>query len=515
MLLKATGREITQNKLIYDGCFEHSFENEVILPDYFPDIMRVVRVDAEQKLRDTNISGDRVTAEGVTVFRILYMPSQSEEEEQAPTLKCFTYSVPFEKSGDIKMGDGAHANVTLKTQYLSCRILNPRKAAVKATVGICVNVTAPEKVMICDALDGVRIDIQLLTKEISVSSPIASIEKSFKLYEDLEIDSNRPKVAEIISASGHAMLTEMKIIANKAVIKGDAYIKLLYMPQDGIVPEPVSYIIPFSQIIDIDGIDDGDACIMDFTVADIITSLMEGQTEGGRLISAEILLRASANAYRNERAEYVADAFSTVFDTAVMTKLCKTETLAHTLDERATVSEKVALNVPQMLAILDTAAEPYIKSGARNEKGGITVNGNIEMSALVLTSDNGIENCDRSVPFSITLPYNCDRADIKANITEINSSVQGDDADMRFSLVLTGAMFTQDQTDMVTGVEINEAKVKEQAKTSLTVYYPEKNEAVWDIAKRYGVAVEAISTANSIAEETVGERKIILISRKK
>ncbi|MEG0978834.1 MAG: LysM peptidoglycan-binding domain-containing protein, partial [Oscillospiraceae bacterium] len=58
---------------------------------------------------------------------------------------------------------------------------------------------------------------------------------------------------------------------------------------------------------------------------------------------------------------------------------------------------------------------------------------------------------------------------------------------------------------------INEEQGKKKQKAALTIYFSQGGENVWDIARRYNTTVEAIMRENSLADEQVSEKAMLLI----
>ena len=64
---------ITSTSLLQSIVGESSAESEIILPDYCPPVMKIVRTDATAMIRSQSIRGDRVFIEGIVDFKICYL----------------------------------------------------------------------------------------------------------------------------------------------------------------------------------------------------------------------------------------------------------------------------------------------------------------------------------------------------------------------------------------------------------------------------------------------------------
>lgn len=55
------------------------------------------------------------------------------------------------------------------------------------------------------------------------------------------------------------MFREQKIINNKVIAKGELNVRTLYVTDDDRI-DSAAFVFPFSQIVDVDGVDDGCDC---------------------------------------------------------------------------------------------------------------------------------------------------------------------------------------------------------------------------------------------------------------
>ena len=63
----------------------------------------------------------------------------------------------------------------------------------------------------------------------------------------------------------------------------------------------------------------------------------------------------------------------------------------------------------------------------------------------------------------------------------------------------------------ISEIELLENNSDESDNCALTVYFSDKNEKVWNIAKRYRTTVEAIMAENSLDSDVITEKKTLLI----
>ena len=107
----------------------HEETAETIVPDYLPDIGRIVDVCGCLLLRSREIVNGRASVSGLLRMTLLYVA------EDGQGLKSFAYTLPLEHTMDGRILDGA-ADSCLEGRLCSCevRLLNPRKILTRASV---------------------------------------------------------------------------------------------------------------------------------------------------------------------------------------------------------------------------------------------------------------------------------------------------------------------------------------------------------------------------------------------
>ena len=101
-------------KTIVDNSIEECVEAEFTLPEYMPEILRIVKSSAEPKIDSCRLVGERVTVDGTCELRMVYVSEDGE-------LYCFSQSRPFtrycENSG---FAEGVDATVKANVSYVNC-----------------------------------------------------------------------------------------------------------------------------------------------------------------------------------------------------------------------------------------------------------------------------------------------------------------------------------------------------------------------------------------------------------
>ena len=77
MELKLNKEIVSVKEAIFDGMQEQSVELDYILPDYYPEIFKLIKCQMCPKIVSYSINGDRVTYELVVQLRVMYCSEES------------------------------------------------------------------------------------------------------------------------------------------------------------------------------------------------------------------------------------------------------------------------------------------------------------------------------------------------------------------------------------------------------------------------------------------------------
>ena len=508
------GRQVIRlNESLFEGLGENTTECEAIIPDYFQEVYKVVRAEATPRVRDRRIENDRLVVEGVVEFRILYLP------EDGKTLRSFSHAEDFQQVFVVgNMRPGCHVRVRTKVEYVGCRLLNPRKAYLKAVLSIAVKVWAQRELEAVKYSETETTHMQ--KKDVLVFDLISTAHKSFRISEDLDLYKGETGDGYVIKSEVGILFEDAKLISNKVIAKGAATLRTLFCSGPDNPPEVAEHSIPFSQIIDLEGVDETCDCEISFEVTEVKTLLKDNITGSSCIMQVEVGCSAYARAFKNQWVTLSQDAFDTTCEVTLESKSVTLERYLEKVEGVAMVKDTVPSAEP-IESILDVSAFPEI-SGVAYDGKELTISGTVETLLLGVSAQGDIVNLEKSVPFSHTAalssPAEHIRCEPDASLSSASYVIAGDNSvDLRIQLDVEALVFASSTEPVLTNITAGEEKqVEKENLPVLTLYYASKGERVWDIAKRFNASPSSIRSANKIADDdTVEEGKMLLLPRKR
>lgn len=499
------------NKLAFDGTADLPIEGDVLLPDYCPDIARVLNTEACARIDTKTLDPGRLNVSGTFCVKIIYIPDNSS------SIRCFTYESAlthtFEAAG-VDRNDMAKAKA--RVDYVNCRPISPRRFQIKASVSISAKVWSRKDEEIVTGCDDDR--VEMLSRRIKVSSPIGFAERPFSVEDELEVSYGKPPVASIVRCDAAAVVQDYKVIANKIITKGELVLHTLYSPEaEDSKLEVMDHSLPLSQIIDLEGVDEESIVSVKYEVKNINVEMMANDDGENRIMSVKADINAMASARGNGEFTAVADAYSPVYEMEIQMKPISVEYITDIIKSNETVKLSVEAPGDGFSSVTDCVVKPETVT-AKAEGKNLVITG--EMSISVMASDmNGGPVClERSAPFTINEPMSAPGVNIRCepDITVVAAtfSIVPGGIDIRCDCMVSAIVFSVDSENVVADMSLDETKPREIKQKTLTLYFADGGESLWNIAKRYNTSVEAIKRENNLEEDTLQERSMLLIPKK-
>ena len=505
---------LSVRKIEFEGCNEIPIDIDFSLPDYCPDIQRVLKCQICPNITSRSISGDRLNIDGNAIIRVIYTDSESMK------VRCYENSMPFSSSVDIKCTpQDAFALTNARVEYINCRAVSQRKIDIHGAISVCATVFSKNTQEISSFISGK--DIQQKLENIKVSDLIGIGQQQFSVTENLEFDGAKPSPELIIRTNMFLTLNDYKLMPNKILFKGEAILKLLYI--DNIETgstQTVEYTFPVSQIVDIPGIDETSKFVMNGEILGHEEQIIsEGLDENSKKsISSEIRIAMTVMAYREKKVKIVSDAYSTEYDLTLMSEPFSLSNLSDNLSD--SFSSKFSVKIPEqeVSKIVDVWSD--VCSAKLQNKDKLELKGKINLCVLALDAENIPFYVERIVEFINEKPLK----DLNLKTEEFNSEInivpksigytipKDGKIDVKVNFEIRTALYSNEKYSMVKSVSSEGLKLQDKDCTAnLMIYYASDGEKIWDIARKYYTSVNAIKSENDIEEDVIQTDGMILI----
>lgn len=507
---KLNRETLTMNEIIFDGCQEQPVDLDFNLPDYCPDIQRILKCQVYPCVTNKNVLGERLELEGHATVKVLYLDSGGF------SVRCCESTNPFSASITLKQPtDNAMVYTKTRVEYINCRATSPRRLDIHGAFSVCAKVLNCANNEIVSDIAGDKIQQQ--KSSISASRVAGYCQQQFTVGEVLEISEGKPAAETIVRTSAAANVQDFKIVANKLIVKGEIILKLLYSSSmDEAALEAMEYAVPYSQMLDCDGISEDCTCSIKVNVVSHNIQIKSDSSGENMLFEAEFKLFANVIAYQDTKITVVKDAYSTEYELDIDYQQQTIDQLQELISDTCVQKYTFDFDDTGISKVIDIWNEVSTVN-AEEADGKIQYSGKINICVLALNEENTPFYFERMVDFTCAhdwskMPDNvhCD-ADVSVDDLSYRI-VNNSEIELKAELKLSACVYSQDSSKIISNVTADETKPKvKDSSAALTIYYADAGESLWNIARTYCTSVSAIQAENELTEERIENRGMLLI----
>ncbi len=486
---------------------EQPIDIDFTLPDYYADICKILKCCAVARVFSKVISGNNITIEGCVSINVIYCGNDN-------CVSSYEYQYPFSKSFDSGINtEGCVLNVKTKCEYINCRAVTSKKIDIHGAVGIYVALKSRNITNVISDYDD--INVELLRGIVPATIPMGLGEKYLIVEEEIELGAGQPDLRCIIRYDADINVTDNKIMAGKVVVKGEMTIRLLYAPDDAASLQTIRYQIPFSQLLEIEGISDNCECETKASIAQLeIKPRVSASGECRRLVlNAKVLV--TSECYCNNDVAVVLDAYSRKYEADINKNDVCFSKIFNNLNQKLTCKKNFDFAQGSISSISDIWCETRTDS-VKFSDNAMNITGIVSVFMIAQDADAIPNFYEKTINFDYVHPIDCDgefRCSPDISVKAVNYTLTGDcNIEIRAELNIAAAIYRCSNLSLITDINLKNGKSAVQENDSaMTVYFASSGEKIWDIARRYFADVEQLKLINEIYEDILEQDKMILI----
>ena len=365
--------------------------------------------------------------------------------------------------------------------------------------------------MVCDAFG---LSAQLRKEPVEYAAKTLRGCKDVVVHEDIELSGTKPSALHVLRAEAVLTDGEPKAIAGKLVCKGEAQLRILYAAEEGM--EPMQVTLPYSQIVDVDGVDEAFASHVHTEVAGLEVTPFAKKDGEERMLQCELTLRLCCMAVKSGVAELVTDAFSTQHPCTLTQVPVPVPQMPQCVQDAQSASATLMQKDGELTQVYDAWCTPKnVGTRMDEEQNALIVSGMLCYCVLARDGEGQPVLLEQEAAFdhALSMQGGCAQADIRVTVGACSYTLTGANtvavkAELRLDGMVQGAVTLPLVTEL--GID-GENRLVRDGDYALKLYYGVENEAVWDIAKKYSTSVSAILEENHLTEERLAHNGMLLI----
>lgn len=497
--------KLCHRSTLMNQAVEELVDVDITLPDYCPDIEKILKCSLTPQIYSRNISGGVLEIEGASIVKIMYVDSICK------TLRTSQQLVPFTKAINMKeYTEGHYLETKATTEYVNCRALSPRRLVVKGAFSIKAELVAKEANIVPSATSFSNFQRKSCKKKYLDVTAVT--EETFNINETISVE-NKPTIESVVKTIVKVSITDHKSIDDKIMLKGEVNLRMLYLSDiEKGETECIDYLLPFNQIISCVGADDN-------TINNIICSLLSYDVKTSKdtedkSVMLEARINASVVCYKERESGFITDAYSRDYSCDIKNKSVQMVNSVREIKRNFIRKMDISSNDKEFSKIIDAYNETSSVSSS-DEGGNITFTGKAGLCVLACDKDNVPFYIERTMDFT-------DKTDetfgnvISPNVTVTSVSYRIKDEhtiELRVEFNLSAFVLNSESCLFVEDIIVYEDKKVEKNNSALTLYFAEEGESLWDIAKRYFTDEIYIKEDNELDSDILPEKEMLIIRR--
>ena len=492
----------------------HEAAEEFTLPDYLPEIRKILSCSAEALPENKYLDGPRVESSGLVVYSVLYL-GDGPELCSAPLQSEYSVKVPV-RGGTEGLG-ARDVGVTTYCESASCRATGPRSMTLSAKLVTNVLATGRESAEpdltatsggeIADPAPADLVTMEYLRRPVRCSAA-----RFYGTTGDVSGEFSVPApqgdgeivTPAVVRCTGAAYVTDAAWDGGGLRVRGEVRVRALTSGSDGKYLS-VDSSAPFEERIDpgAEFSPEGDVGGAAFAR---LASLAVSDAGGGRFTwTAEYDI--DGEIWETGDGEAVCDAYSTACADEVT--FVDVDAVRFAGGMNATFSAGSSAPAPSSrdrTVITSSGKVTGCRAEVRDD-GTVIFTGNCTVTAV--TAGDGAASSEEvtfPVRYERSAPALARDADAKAapdvrwvmKVISATARIDGDKLSADAEIALEASAAARERVRAVSAVKLRKDEPTETDGNAIRLYYPDEGETPWDIAKKYRVSPGSVSGENPV-----------------
>ena len=470
---------------------ECSVDTEYYLPDYCPDIQKILKCTPDVQIISETLSADKLSITGNLNIIVMYTDEKGDSIRNCELSKEFTLNIKVSTDPSKTL-----AFLKCCCGHIICRAVSARKLDIHIPVIVNYSFcTLKECEISCDTAG-----MEKKETTIFVSKAERLIKRDFSISQNIELTSTMKPVESIIRKDIEFTNVKTEVTDDFAELTATAEVTVIYRSySENSDIEKLKYKIPFSERIEITGIRHKTKLKCDINKGELSLQPKEDTTGENTVISLYSKFTVNLLLYNDEEIKVLEDAYP--IDYLSEEKYVKQNFKIYT-EEKIPVSFSAELGSENLEKVIDLWCDDS-EILAFRELDKINFRGKFNVNLLYLNTDKKVCFLSKPMDFSNQLTIN-EEKQLKAlcslSVNTGSFKIESE-ASLKTDFAININAFIEEviTVNMLLSSEEKEIYIPEGGRIS--VIYSGENRSLWDIAKENRVAAAEILEINGISSE--------------
>lgn len=476
--------------------------NDYTLPDYQPEIRRILNISAVATPPAKYISATGAEFNGNVDYNILYIGGDGELHTVSLDA-AYGFNVPIDTDG-FDFNEGITSLTDGEIQNVTTRLVGPRKLNIKCRIKS--HASAYGTFVLDEKVNGSvpRESVEILEESCENAKIIRGSSDILELSEEIICDNPE---ARIVGADSNVLISSVTPYDGSVNVQGEVYLKVLCSDsREPCMCNNITQRVPFSISMEIDDITPKSFCSAKGYVSDISVN-----AEDGRAI-CDLSMFVDVQAQTPVTVNYVKDMYSTQNESNCFFRDYNVPTCGYGHNGNFSMNERVLrsnLSMPDDCRIVDVSATALVEN-TEVANGRATVYGNVKYT-LILCCDKEYSSMDIVLPTKYEFEVDADNDfSCASSMSVLFCRARMDIDNLSLDAEIGVSSLGVGSTDIMTLDEISFGAEITRRKGEITVCYKSEDDSLWNIAKKYHMPSSHIERMNAL-NGNIEDRKYVVI----
>ena len=478
---------------------------EIYLNTNKQEIESILWVEGRTDILNTKILKDRLLVNGKIKFNVVY--KGIDEVDNINTLE--TVEEFREEIVMIDISEDMESQVKPNIEYIEYEV-HDNRIDLQAVVNLSAKVTNIKEVEIIEEIKG-KEDLQVLEESIRYKEIYGSDISYANIKEEIKVDDSKPAIEKVIRFNIEAKELQTLVTEDRMILSAEVKVSMIYSGNNQI--NYISENIPFNHFIEIPGINKSSLGEVKLEIKEGIYEILEDESGEFRIIDLQIDILVAGKVYDYRVRPLVVDVYST------KEKLNIEKEDINIMENVENISYEEELNIDigiDVIEVLDIR-EDYNILDKKIVNDEIVVEGLLTVDIFYIERVSGnVRNFKDNFPYKSNIyfdgEYDGKIFDINAKLGDIKYDIKKDILSIDNSIKYDIGLDKEKRINGIKNIEETGELIDLKDRASITVYFIQKGDLLWDIAKRYNSTIDSILESNNLEssyEVHVGDKIII------
>ncbi len=489
-------------------------ENDFNLPDYEPDMIKLIDRKGSVRIHETRVEPDQVVVNGALQFQALYKCTESGN------ICSLQGDVPFTET--IHM-DGVQETDQLILQSsmddLSLSMINSRKLNVRALLELHAVDQMEQQIELPTGIENTT--IQTLFQPQNMLELLTQKKDICRIHSEILLPSNRPNISKLLWQSVQLRGLDSRIRSGEIELSGELLVNILYRSEeDEKQIQCMETTVALHERISCSVCDP--ETIFKLVPLQVQLEVTPAEDEDGenRVLMLEGTLDFYLRVWREENLQLLEDAYSLQDELLLERQPVMLQSLLVKNDSKFKAADQIQIeNQPaEILQLCASVGEIFIED-SRIIPDGIETEGILKVRMLYITAsdDMPIGIAEGVIPFSRQIEAEGiqpgDTFELSAGIDQLTVILaDNSQADIKAVIGLDAIVFRGKQASLITGISQQPVDLEQYEKQpGIAGYIVKSGDRLWDIAKEHHTTVADVMQMNQLSSEHVSRGDKLLI----